>query len=42
MLGNGVVPQQAEYAIHQLLNCETPFWPALIEMDLTWPVHSEG
>ena len=25
MLGNGVVPQQAEYAIHQLLNQETPF-----------------
>jgi DNA (cytosine-5)-methyltransferase 1 len=24
MLGNGVVPQQAEYAIHQLLNQETP------------------
>ena len=24
MLGNGVVPQQAEYAIHQLLKCETP------------------
>jgi len=25
MLGNGVVPQQAEYAIHQLLKCDTPF-----------------
>lgn len=24
MLGNGVVPQQAEYAIHQLLKSETP------------------
>ena len=24
MLGNGVVPQQAEYAIHQLLKCDTP------------------